>query len=227
MVSWEGTPISSILQRASSLAAAARRLAADGRWLRFARHALPFRDPLGESGATVIEFAMVAPMLLLLFATIIDLGMMLTTQSLLDGAARDAARLIRTGQVQTTGSPRTTFQNLLCSEMGPVMSASTCQSQVLYEVQVFSSFGSVAFTACTQTTDSSAAGYCPFSAGTASQIVGVKITYKRPFIVPWVGSCLSGGACWFGPGTSSSSGSGTNTATLTTTVIFLNEPFPS
>jgi Flp pilus assembly protein TadG len=182
---------------------------------------------MGDSGATVVEFAMVAPMMLLLFATIIDLGMMLTTQSLLDGASRDAARLIRTGQVQTSGSPRTTFQNLLCSDMTPVMSTATCQSQVVFEVQVFTSFSGVSFTACTQNTDPSGVGYCPFGAGTASQIVGVKITYNRPFIVPWVGACLTGGSCWVGPGTGSGSGSGTNTATLTSTVIFLNEPFPS
>ena len=152
---------------------------------------------LDESGATFIEFAIVGPPLLLLMLTILDLGIMLTTQSLLDGAARDAARLIRTGQVQSQGNAKAAFQNLLCSDMSPVMSVATCQSEVVFEVQVFSNFGSVSFTPCTQDTDSSQGGYCGFSAGIADQIVGVQVTYNRPFIVPWVGACLSGGSCWF------------------------------
>ena len=206
----EGTPTSQIAQRSFSfLTTLARRLAADC------------------GGTSVIEFAMVGPMLLLLMASIIDLGMMLTTQSLLDGAARDAARLIRTGQVQTAGSPITTFRNLLCSGMTPVMSTSTCQASVLFEVQTFSTFGGVSFTPCTQNTDPAASGYCPFSAGIASQIVGVKVSYARPFIVPWVGACLTNGYCWVGMNISGGSGSGGGTALLTSTVIFRNEPFPS
>jgi Flp pilus assembly protein TadG len=182
---------------------------------------------LDDSGATFIEFAIVGPPLLLLMLTILDLGIMLTTQSLLDGAARDAARLIRTGQVQSQGNAKTTFQNLLCSDMSPVMSVATCQSDVLFEVQVFSDFGSVSFTLCTQDTDSSQAGYCAFNAGIANQIVGVQVTYNRSFIVPWVGACLSGGSCWFGLGTTNGSNPGTNSVPLVSTAIFQNEPFPS
>jgi Flp pilus assembly protein TadG len=64
-----------------------------------------FFAKLDDSGATGVEFTIVAPPLLLLLLTIVDLGMMLTTQSLLDGAARDAARLIRTGQAQNASTP--------------------------------------------------------------------------------------------------------------------------
>jgi hypothetical protein len=45
-------------------------------------------------------------------------------------------------------------------------------------------------------------------------------------MVPWVGACLTGGACWFGLGTGGA-GPGTDSAVLTSTVIFMNEPFPS
>jgi Flp pilus assembly protein TadG len=182
---------------------------------------------MGESGAALLEFAIVAPMLLLLMLTIIDLGMMLTTQSLLDGAARDAARLIRTGQVYTASSPRTAFQNLLCSEMSSVISTATCQSNVVYEVQVFASYGAVAFTACTQSNNALGAGYCPFASGTGGQIVGVRATYTYSFMIPWVGGCLTGGSCWFGAGTANGSIAGTNTVPLISTVIIQNEPFPS
>lgn len=183
---------------------------------------------MSERGEVLIEFAMVAPLLFLLLLTIIDLGLMLTTQSLLDGAARDAARLIRTGQVQTTASPIATFQNLLCADMSPIMSTATCQSQVIFEVQVFSDFGAVSFTPCTRSEDESGSGTaCSFAPGIASQIVGVRVTYNRPFIIPWVGACLTGGSCWFGLGTVGGTSTGTNVAPLTSTVVFRNEPFPS
>jgi Flp pilus assembly protein TadG len=74
-----------------------------------------------QDGITAIEFAFVGPPFLLLLAAIFELGLTLTTQSLLDGAARDAARLIRTGQAQSQSSPITAFQTLLCSEVSSLM----------------------------------------------------------------------------------------------------------
>src|SRR6478672_1571627 len=102
-----------------------------------------------QDGAVAVEMAFVGPPFLMLLRAIFELGLTLTTQSLLDGAARDAARLIRTGQVQTKGSPIGTFQTLLCSKMSSLMSVSECDSKVIFEVQVFTSFGSVSFTPCT------------------------------------------------------------------------------
>jgi Flp pilus assembly protein TadG len=179
-----------------------------------------------HDGITAVEFAFVGPPFLLLLTAIFELGLTLTTQSLLDGAARDAARLIRTGQVQSQGSPITVFQNLLCSEVSSVISASDCANKIVFEVQVFSSFGSVSFTPCTQTASQTGSGtVCSFSPGVGSNIVGVQASYPRPFIIPWVGACLSGGTCWAGLGTASGSNPGTGSVTLTSTVIFRNEPF--
>jgi Flp pilus assembly protein TadG len=179
-----------------------------------------------RDGTTAVELAFVGPPFLLLLAAIFELGLTLTAQSLLDGAARDAARLIRTGQVQTQGSPIGTFQTLLCSKMSSIMSVSECDSKVIFEVQVFTSFGSVSFTPCTLNANQTGTGTaCTFSPGTGGQIIGVQVSYPRPFIIPWVGACLSGGSCWAGLGTTNGSNAGTGTATLTATVIFQNEPF--
>lgn len=180
-----------------------------------------------RKGAVALEMALVGPPFLLVMLALLDFGQTLLTQSLLDGAARDAARLIRTGQVQTSGSPITTFQTLLCSDMSTLMSTATCDSNVLFEVQVFSSFGSVSFTPCTYNNNGTGTGTkCSFSPGNASQIIGVQVSYARPYIVPWVGACLTGGSCWTGTG-SASGAQGTQTTTLMSTVIFQNEPFGS
>jgi Flp pilus assembly protein TadG len=179
-------------------------------------------------GAVIIEMAVVGPPFLLLLLTILDLGLMLADQSLLDGAARDAARLIRTGQVQTTTSPISTFQTTLCANMNSVMTTAQCQANIIFEVQVFSSFGAVSFTPCTQNNNQTGTGtVCSFTAGNGGDIVGVQATYNRPFIVPWVGACLTGGSCWAGLGTTYGSNPGTGSVPLVSTVIFRNEPFLS
>lgn len=172
--------------------------------------------------------ALVGPPFLLVMLAILDFGLTLLTQSVLDGAARDAARLIRTGQVQTAGNPVGTFQTLLCSDMSALIPAATCDSNVLFEVQVFANYGSLAFTPCTRNSNQAGNGAaCTFTPGAGGNIVGVRVSYARPFIVPWVGACLSGGSCWTGLGSGGGSAPGTQTATLMSTVIFQNEPFGS
>jgi len=182
-----------------------------------------------QEGAVAVEIAFAGPPFLLLFLAIFEIGLTLTTQSVLDGAARDAARLIRTGQVQSQGDPMGTFQNLLCSDMSSLMTVADCNAKVIFEVQVFASFGGVSFTPCTQNNNQTGTGTpCSFNAGSGGQtpsIVGVQASYPRPFIIPWVGACLSGGSCWAGPGTTNGANPGTGIATLTSTVIFQNEPF--
>jgi Flp pilus assembly protein TadG len=187
-----------------------------------------FRRLAGDSiGAVALEMALVGPPFFLLLLTILDLGLLLANQSLLEGAARDAARLIRTGQVQIASSPITTFQNLLCSDMSPVMSSADCAADIVFEVQTFTSFGSVSFTPCVRNNnDTTGSGtQCSFTPGSGGQIVGVQATYNRPFIIPWVGACLTGGSCWTGLGATNGSDPGRGSVPLVSTVIFRNEPF--
>ncbi|MBV8888148.1 MAG: pilus assembly protein [Alphaproteobacteria bacterium] len=173
-----------------------------------------------------IEMGLVGAPFILLLVTILDLGLMLATQSVLEGAARDAARLIRTGQAQAQSSPITTFQTLLCNDMSSLMTVASCDTSVVFEVQTFSSFGAISMTPCTQSANQTGNGtVCQFTPGNASDIVAVQATYNRPFIVPWVSACLTGGSCWIGLGTTNGSNAGTGTAPLVSTVIFRNEPY--
>lgn len=191
------------------------------------RYAALFRRGTGDTGETMLEFAIVAPMLILLLLTIVDLGIMLTTQSLLDGAARDAARLIRTGQIYAQGNAITPFENKICADMAPIMSTTNCQNKIVFEVQNFTDFGSVAFNSCTQTSYQTGNGtVCQWLPGTSGSIVGVQVVYNRAYIVPWVGACLSAQPCWMGMGTHQTTGGG-NTVPLIATVVFKNEPFPA
>jgi len=180
-------------------------------------------------GAILVEMAVIGPIFFLLLGAIIELGITLFTQAVLDGAARDAARLIRIGQVQSQGSPITAFQTQLCSEISVLVSTncSGANSTIFFSVNTFPNFGAVSFTPCTHNSNQPGGGTaCPFQPGTSSQIVAVQVTYARPFIIPWVGQCLSGGSCSVFGATANAGKTGTGVANLVSTVIFQNEPFP-
>lgn len=178
--------------------------------MRFLRDLL--RD---QSGLAAVEWAFVGPMFLLMLLSIIELGITLTTQATLDGATRDAARLIRTGQVDAAGNTLASFQNQLCSEMSMFMSTTSCQTNVIISVvsTTGSSFTGISFPACSINTSSPPPpGACPFQPGAAGNLVGVQVTYNRAFIVPWAGSVLS-------------ASTNSQHVRLQSTVVFRNEPF--
>jgi len=165
-------------------------------------------------GSLAVEFAFVGPPFLLLLLAIIELGLTLLTQTVLDGATRDAARLIRTGQVQTgttTAAQLGTFQTLLCSDMSMLLSNATCTGSVMIEANVFASFNTISFGTCAYNANTTGTGtQCPFVPGTAKQIVAVQVSYARPSLIGWVAQYLTPGGSGF--------------TTLVSTVVFENEP---
>jgi Flp pilus assembly protein TadG len=168
-----------------------------------------------ERGAVAVEMAIVGPPFLLTLLSIIELGLILTTQALLDGATRDAGRLIRTGQVNAAGNTIGTFQTLLCNDMSMLLSNANCTNNVLIDVisnPNATNFGALTFAPCGSNAGSGGPNPCPFNAGNAGDIVAVKVSYERPFIIPWVGNLLS-------------LASDSQHTLLQSTVVFRNEPF--
>ena len=75
---------------------------------RFLPHFLAGRSALGEAGAAIVEFAMIVPVVITLMLGLIETGLLLTAQGILDGAATSAARLGSTGYTKA-GVDRSTF----------------------------------------------------------------------------------------------------------------------
>jgi Flp pilus assembly protein TadG len=159
-------------------------------------------------GVAAIEFAIVGSSFMLLLLASFEFGYMLFVQSVLDNAARDAARLIRTGQVQTASNPTSTFQSLLCSDVGSLIGC----ANIIYQAQAFNAWSDAQTAMNTPGTRSSNGNYVSagFNPGTLSQIEVVTVTYNYPFFTPLVGQLLGGG---------------TNSALLMSTVVFQNEPY--
>jgi Flp pilus assembly protein TadG len=143
-----------------------------------------------DSAVAALEFAMVAPIFLLLIMGVLENGLTLWQQSVLDNAARDAARLIQTGQQQGGG---TTFVSRLCSEITGLMSCSSLQ----YRVQTGSTFAGISPSISTGS-GGTATGFTAYPTAvantglTAGKDTVVQVIYTRTYIVPWLGQVMSG-----------------------------------
>ena len=85
-----------------------------------------------RSGASFVEFAIIAAPLFLLFFGIIQVGLIFWASFELENATADAARLVRTGQAQ--GLSASDLKAKICSE---VVILSSCSSKVQVNIQVF------------------------------------------------------------------------------------------
>jgi Flp pilus assembly protein TadG len=163
---------------------------------------------IDSSGATAVEFALVGSSFMLMLLAAFEFGYMLFVQSVLDNAARDAARLIRTGQAQESSNPTSTFQTMLCNDVGSLVGC----GNIVYQSQAFNDWTSAQTAVNTPPSRNANGTYnsTGFSPGSQGQIVAVTVTYNYPFFTPWIAGVLGGS---------------TNSALLMSTVVFQNEPY--
>jgi Flp pilus assembly protein TadG len=138
----------------------------------------------GRDGSTAVEFAMLAmPFLGLLFG-IIELGMIYLISSTLDNATADAARQIRTGQLQTAGgATATSFATAVCTEMAWL--GSNCTSNLSVDVRTFTTFSSTSVSDPI-TSGTFNAGSLLFQMGGPGDIVLVRTYYPWQLVVPFL-----------------------------------------
>src|SRR3546814_1488334 len=90
-----------------------------------------------SSDLALIEFALVGPPFLLLLAGILEISVMFFASSVIEGATKEAARQIRTGQIQGAADPMTTFRNELCDGLRSEEHTSELQSLMRISYAVF------------------------------------------------------------------------------------------
>jgi Flp pilus assembly pilin Flp len=161
----------------------------------------------GEDAATAVEFALVAFPFTYLLIGIVELSIMFAAMSTLDAATNDAARLIRTGQVQqTTGDPQQLFEDLLCSKVSVFLPCDKIQ----YEVITMSGFSDFASYPASFDEDGNleSSGFDP---GSVDDVVLIRAAYRYPLLTPLLGSAFSDGP--------------NNTKLMITTVVLETEPY--
>ena len=132
-------------------------------------------------GVTMVEFALVGPLFLLLSFAICDNGLVLFMQTVLDNATREAARQIELGKVQLSGDSDGTglFKTTLCNNLGGLIPCNSLQWRV--------QSSNVSFASMSATVTQNGSGQMAttgFSAGTAQSYVLVQVGYTQPYFIP-------------------------------------------
>jgi Flp pilus assembly protein TadG len=132
-----------------------------------------------RSGSSIIEFAVVAPVLLLFICGIIETGVIFYGQSTLFYATADATRMVRTGQI-TGAVNATTIRTQICSRISGLISTAQCNANLKIDMRTASSFGSSSYPSVTNSNGTINSG----ALNTSSNISACQIVLIRSFY-PW------------------------------------------
>ena|SRR5690242_5933008 len=163
-----------------------------------------------RSGATAIEFAIVAPIFLVALIGTMEIGIAYGAQASLQNSANAAARLVRTGQAQGGALTQEQFRNQICTNIQPLLS---CDSNLQIDLESYSGFGSASFSSPLRsdgTLDPSLDKYQP---GNPCDVVLLRVFYKWQVITPVIGPMLANMP--------------NNTMLMSATAAFRNEPYTS
>jgi Flp pilus assembly protein TadG len=180
----------------------------------------PFRRlRTDENGFTAVEFAMViGPFLALLFA-IIEVGLTYFVGFSFEHAVDMAAREIRVGAAQNKNVTASSFRDIICTRLPPLV---TC-SDVIVDVRAFATFGDAAADPPQPTDDSGnviTQAAATFNTGCSGEVVLVSAYYQWKLLasLPNPGKMLGLGGVGFG---NMADGS----RLISATSAFKNEPF--
>jgi Flp pilus assembly protein TadG len=136
-----------------------------------------------KSGSAIVEFAMLAPVLFLFLCGIIEVGIIFFAASTLQNATDDAARQVRTGQLQgavTAGQLR----NLICAEMSSLITNANCTGNLQIDMRVSNTFAGSAYPPVTNPDGSLNPGSMVVQNSDACQVVLVRAFYPWKIITP-------------------------------------------
>jgi len=172
-----------------------------------------------KRGIAAVEFALIAMPFFFLIFSLLEVCVIFIMSSILEHAASEASRQIRTGQIQTAGhanpaAAKTAFLADVCAELYGLMSCDSAKLKI--DVQKFASFNSTSgqsltFDGSTNDLDDSGFG---FDTGAQNEIVVIRVFYQWDLIIPIMSAPLD-------------NMNGSNRRLLQATVAFRNEPFGS
>jgi len=140
-----------------------------------------------QEGAAAVEFALVAAPFLALTFAILETAMVFFAGQTLEAAAADSARLIMTGQAQTSGYSQADFKKAVCDR---IFGLFDCTNGMTVDVKSYSSFASVN-TAAPVTNGQLDTSNVTYSPGEPGDIVVVSLYYQWPIYVSMLGNNLA------------------------------------
>jgi Flp pilus assembly protein TadG len=144
----------------------------------FRRNAARFG--VAQHGATIVEFALIAPVFFALLIAIFEMAIFLFAQANLQAAASSAGRLFMTGQGQNSSMTQTQFTSTVC----PMIQALFNCSNLMVNVQSYPDFSSASASPPTLTYNAQGqvTNTWSYSPGSPGQIMVVQLIYQWPIV---------------------------------------------
>lgn len=156
-------------------------------------------------GTAATEFAVIALPLFLMLTGMIETGIMAFTSAVQEAATREAARQVRTGNVQNSADAATRFRSEFCGQLPPSLPC----GGFYFDVRTFPEFASITLPPVAFDAAGAPVGL-QFSPGGANSVVTVRVIHPYRFLTPLVGEAMSGGR---------------GTVPLISTAVMRTEPF--
>lgn len=147
----------------------------------------PRRILRDRGGSAAVEFGLIAIPFFALIGAIIETALVFLAGQILETAVSDAARLIRTGQVQSAGTSAAAFKTAICDRLYILFEC----SGISVDVRAVTTFSGVSTTPPIDANGKFDNSNFTYSPGKASEIVVVKAYYEFPLVLSGLGMDLS------------------------------------
>ncbi len=162
-----------------------------------------------KRGIAALEFALIAVPFFFLIFGLLEVSVLFIMSSILEHGVGEAARQIRTGELQNAGTSMDGFRTQVCEEMFEMLF--DCETNLQLDVQVFDNFTAADAPDVIDSDGNLDADDFGFDAGAREEIVVVRVFYEWNLMTPVLSAPLA----------NMSNGR----RLLQSTVAFRNEPF--
>jgi Flp pilus assembly pilin Flp len=167
-----------------------------------------------DRGAAAVEFALVAPVFFLVLGAVVETGLMLFTEYVLQSSVQEAARMVRTGQAQNATMGAAAFKDEICGMAGIVLD---CDADVTVYVRAETNFTTLKDLVPSYLSVGSSYDATPeetsYDCGAPSEAVAIIATFDWDFVMPGM--------------TAYGNIDGDSKRRLAGFAMFQNEPFPA
>ncbi|MEM1086176.1 MAG: TadE/TadG family type IV pilus assembly protein [Pseudomonadota bacterium] len=161
-----------------------------------------------KRGVAAVEFALIATPFFFLIFGLLEVCVLFIMSSVLEHGVNEAARGIRTGQLQENGFGQVAFKNAVCAELFDLLD---CDAKLRFDVKTFDSFSDTQNPDVLDGSGNLDDSDFDFDMGDANDIVVVRAFYEWQLITPILSAPLSNMS--------------SDRRLLQATVAFRNEPF--
>lgn len=133
-----------------------------------------------DSGTSILEFGILAPVFFLLLVALIDLSLFFATRAIVDDSVENAARAVRLGELQASADPDAAFRGALCDRIFFL----ECD-RFSYTVTASDRLASSSISPVLD--DDGLLVGATIDLGEPEDIVVITISYVHRFIIPWMG----------------------------------------